>query len=55
MIMGMRTVRLIEIEGLDYQMDGGPHIANTKEIGRIALNAYENKGAHRKRIDIVIV
>lgn len=55
MIMGMKTVRLIEIDGLDVQMDGGPHVSNTSEIGRIALNAYENKGAHRKRIDVVLV
>src|SRR5271157_5655137 len=33
MIMRMDTVRLIEIEGLDVQMDGGVHVANTAEIG----------------------
>lgn len=55
MIMSMPIVRLIEIEGLDSQMDGGTHVANTNEIGRIALNAYENKGAHRKRIDVVLI
>ncbi|VVB76925.1 Alanyl-tRNA editing protein AlaX-M [uncultured archaeon] len=54
MIMGMDTVRLIEIEGLDVQMDGGVHVANTREIGRILFNAYENKGSHRKRVDVVL-
>lgn len=54
MIMGMETVRLIEIEGLDVQMDGGVHVANTREIGNIAFNAFENKGSHRKRVDVVL-
>jgi|SRR5271157_844587 len=54
MIMGMSNVRLIEIEGLDVQMDGGIHVADTKEIGRILFNAYENKGTHRKRLDVVL-
>lgn len=54
MIMSMSTLRLIEIEGLDMQMDGGVHVANTREIGKILFNAYENKGARRKRADIVL-
>jgi misacylated tRNA(Ala) deacylase len=52
MIMGMSSIRLVEIEGLDFQMDGGTHVQNTNEIGKMSLNAYENKGAHRKRVDI---
>ena len=54
MILGMSTVRLVEIAGLDFQMDGGAHVANTKEIGTIVFNAYENKGSHRKRIDVIL-
>jgi misacylated tRNA(Ala) deacylase len=54
MMMGMSSVRLVEIEGLDVQMDGGVHVANTSEIGRISLNAFENKGSRRKRIDVVL-
>ncbi len=54
MIMRMDSIRLIEIEGLDVQMDGGVHVANTTEIGRILFNAYENKGTHRRRMDVVL-
>lgn len=46
------SVRVIEIEGLDMQLDGGTHVANTKEIGTLALSKFENKGAHRKRIEV---
>jgi misacylated tRNA(Ala) deacylase len=54
MMMGMDTVRLIEIEGVDVQMDGGTHVKNTKDIGKLSLSAFENKGKHRKRIEITL-
>lgn len=54
MIMRMGSVRLVEIEGLDVQMDGGVHVSNTAEIGRMMLNAYENKGSRRKRVDVIL-
>jgi misacylated tRNA(Ala) deacylase len=54
MIMRMSSVRLVEIEGLDVQMDGGVHVSNTAEIGRMMLNAYENKGSRRKRVDVIL-
>ncbi|MDY7041619.1 MAG: alanyl-tRNA editing protein, partial [Chloroflexota bacterium] len=31
----IQRVRVVEIEGLDMQADGGTHVANTKEVGRI--------------------
>jgi len=45
-------VRVVEIEGFDVQMDGGTHVKNTSEIGRIRLSDFENKGSHRKRIEL---
>ena len=54
MIMRMGSVRLVEIEGLDVQMDGGVHVSNTAQIGRMMLNAYENKGSRRKRVDVIL-
>lgn len=54
LIRGMDKVRVIEIEGIDMQMDGGPHVANTQEIGKISLGKFENKGKHSKRIEIVL-
>ena len=47
-------VRVVEIVGFDTQSDGGTHVANTKEIGRISLSKFDNKGAHHKRIEITL-
>lgn len=45
-------VRVIVIEGFDMQMDGGTHVSNTGEVGKMTLFKYENKGSHNKRIEI---
>jgi misacylated tRNA(Ala) deacylase len=45
-------VRTIEIVGLDLQADGGTHVANTSEVGRIRVTGYESKGRINKRIRI---
>ena len=42
-------VRIVEIPGVDVQADGGPHVRNTCEVGRIVLQRLESKGARRKR------
>lgn len=47
---GIRQVRVVEIEGLDLQADGGTHVANTEEVGPIAVTDYKSKGANNKRI-----
>ncbi len=47
-------VRVVEIVGLDQQMDGGTHVKNTGEIGKINFERFENKGKHNKRIEITI-
>lgn len=52
LIESLDKIRVIEIEGLDMQMDGGTHVANTKEVGKISLLKFENKGSHNKRIEI---
>ncbi|MEM5828460.1 MAG: alanyl-tRNA editing protein AlaXM [Candidatus Aenigmatarchaeota archaeon] len=43
-------LRIVEIEGIDVQADGEPHVKNTKEIGTIKLLKVENKGKDKKRI-----
>ncbi len=48
------TVRIIDIEGFDFQLDGGTHVARTKEVGRLKIIKYENKGSHNKRIEIAL-
>ena len=49
---GIERVRAIDIEGLDLQADGGTHVANTREVGRIRVTGYESKGRINKRIRI---
>ncbi|MEM4822346.1 MAG: hypothetical protein QXD97_01740 [Acidilobaceae archaeon] len=41
---------MVEIPGIDIQADGGPHVKNTCEIGRIILLRVENRGKRKKRI-----
>ena len=52
---GIREVRTVEIVGLDLQADGGTHVANTREVGRIKVVDYKSKGAINKRIYIEVV
>jgi misacylated tRNA(Ala) deacylase len=51
---GIQEVRVVEIEGLDLQADGGTHVANTKEVGRIIVTGHESKGRINKRLRIEI-
>jgi misacylated tRNA(Ala) deacylase len=48
----IQRVRTVEIVGLDLQADGGTHVANTQEVGRVKVVDYESKGAINKRIYI---
>ena len=47
---GIAQVRTVEIVGLDLQADGGTHVRNTSEVGRIRVVDYKSKGAINKRI-----
>jgi len=47
---GILEVRVVEIEGLDLQADGGTHVANTSEVGSIRILEYKSKGAINKRL-----
>jgi misacylated tRNA(Ala) deacylase len=51
---GITEVRIIEIEGLDLQADGGTHVANTREVGTITVTGYKSKGKINKRIMLEI-
>ncbi|MGC8676324.1 MAG: alanyl-tRNA editing protein [Candidatus Micrarchaeia archaeon] len=54
LIERLDIVRVVEIEGLDMQADGGTHVANTKEVGEMRLLKFENKGSHNKRVEITL-
>jgi misacylated tRNA(Ala) deacylase len=47
---GIQEVRVVEIEGLDLQADGGTHVKNTAEVGPIRVVDYKSKGKINKRI-----
>jgi misacylated tRNA(Ala) deacylase len=47
---GIQEVRVVEIVGLDVQADGGTHVHNTSEVGRIHVTDYKSKGKINKRI-----
>lgn len=51
---GIQQVRVVEIQGLDLQADGGTHVANTREVGSIRVAGYESKGRINKRIKLEI-
>ncbi len=45
-------MRIVDINGLDVQADGGTHVASTRQIGRIQVVKVENKGKGFRRIRI---
>lgn len=47
---GITEVRTVEIIGLDLQADGGTHVANTREVGKLKISEYKSKGGINKRI-----
>ncbi len=51
---GIAEVRTIEIVGLDLQADGGTHVHNTSEVGRLNVVDYKSKGKINKRIYVEV-
>jgi misacylated tRNA(Ala) deacylase len=51
---GIAEVRTVEIVGLDLQADGGTHVANTREVGRMRIVDYKSKGKINKRLEVAI-
>ncbi len=43
-------LRIVEIEGIDTQADGGTHVKNIREIGNIVVLKTENKGKNNRRL-----
>lgn len=51
---GITEVRTVEIVGLDLQADGGTHVVNTREVGRVRVVDYQSKGKINKRLHIAL-
>lgn len=47
-------VRIVDISGLDLQADGGTHVHNTVEVGKIRVIGHESKGRINKRLRIAV-
>src|SRR6266550_2523466 len=45
-------IRVIDIEGIDKQADGGTHVRSTGEVGRVRVIKTESKGKANKRMRI---
>ncbi len=45
-------IRVIDIEGIDKQADGGTHVRSTAEVGRVRVVKTESKGKGFKRMRI---
>jgi Ser-tRNA(Ala) deacylase AlaX len=43
-------LRIVEIPGIDIQADGGTHVRSLKEVGKISILRFENKGKDNRRI-----
>lgn len=50
----VKTIRVIDIVGLDKQADGGTHVRSTGEVGRVEVVKTESKGKANKRVRIRI-
>ncbi len=50
----LTEIRVVTIENLDMQADGGTHVANTGEIGQIRIVKHKSKGKNNKRIEIAL-
>jgi misacylated tRNA(Ala) deacylase len=52
--VSITEIRTVEIVGLDLQADGGTHVSNTREVGRLRVVDYKSKGHINKRIRIAL-
>ncbi len=50
----LREVRVVDIVGLDRQADGGTHVNNTEEVGRVRITKVESKGKGFRRIRLAV-
>lgn len=50
----IEMVRIVNIDGLDVQADGGTHVASTRQVGRMRVVKVENKGKGFRRIRVAL-
>lgn len=50
----VKVVRIVEVEGIDAQADGGTHVANTLEVGALEITDHKSKGRENKRVEFTL-
>ena len=50
----VRTIRVVDIVGLDRQADGGTHVGSTAEVGRVKITKVQSKGRGFRRIRLAL-
>ncbi len=50
----VKQIRVVDIEGFDAQADGGTHVQNTREVGRMRITKTQNKGKLNRRIEVAL-
>ena len=50
----IEIVRIVDIDRLDVQADGGTHVASTRQVGRMRVVKVENKGKGFRRIRVAL-
>ena len=50
----VEKLRIVEIEDVDKQADGGCHVKSLKEIGKIEIIKAENKGKNNRRVYYIV-
>jgi misacylated tRNA(Ala) deacylase len=51
----INVLRIVEIPGIDIQADGGTHVRDLNEVGRIEILKLENKGKANRRIYFTLI
>jgi len=46
----VKELRIVEIENIDRQADGGTHVSRLQEVGKIELLKINNKGKNNRRL-----
>ncbi|MEX2320518.1 MAG: alanyl-tRNA editing protein, partial [Saccharospirillum sp.] len=52
---GNGAIRMVRVDGLDYQPCGGTHVRDIAEIGNVRIPSIKSKGKQNKRINVELV
>ena len=51
---GVGDIRMVRVQGIDFQPCGGTHVKNTSEIGPVKISKIENKGRQNRRVHLLL-